>query len=146
MKRSLLSILMFFFFFLGVMADTTVKMDKTDTPENVFLSFENAINNKNFQRAWNYWRTPPGNSYEKWANGYKNTKSMEIFYKYKDSDAGAGNRWVTYTVKVFAVNTDGKKHLYEGTYTLHTTNQELYDSIDKWPGWKIENGQLKKIY
>ena len=36
MKRSLLSILMFFIMMIGVMADTTVKMDKTDTPENVF--------------------------------------------------------------------------------------------------------------
>ena len=145
MKRSLLSILMFFIMMIGVMADTTVKMDKTDTPENVLLSFENAINNKDFQRAWNYWGTPPGNSYEKWANGYKNTKSMEIFYKYKDSDAGAGNRWVTYTVKVFAVNTDGKKHLYEGYYTLHTSAPELYEE-GKWPGWRIEKGEFKKIY
>lgn len=146
MKKILISILLFLVLVMGLMADTNMKIDKVDTPENVLLSFENAINDKDYLRAWNYWETAPSNDYTKWEKGYKNTKNTEIFYKFKVSDAGAGNRWVTYNVKVFAVNTDGKKHLYEGYYTLRSTNPDLYDSADKWPGWKIEKGQLKKIY
>ena len=146
MKRSIMGFLFFLVMVIGLMADTTVKIDKVDTPENVLLSFESAINNKDYLRAWNYWGTAPSNDYTKWEKGYKGTKSIELFYKFRDSDAGAGNRWVTYNVKVFAVNTDGKKHLYEGYYTLRSTSPDLYDCIDKWPGWKIEKGQLKKIY
>ena len=68
-----------------------------------------------------------------------------VNYKYKDSDAGAGNRWVTYNVKIFSEDTKGKKHLYEGYYTLHTSAPELYEE-GKWPGWRIEKGEFKKIY
>ena len=77
--------------------------------------------------------------------GYSDTKHIDLYYKYKDSDAGAGNRWVTYNVKIFSEDTKGKKHLYEGYYTLHTSAPELYEE-GKWPGWRIEKGEFKKIY
>ena len=146
MKRILIFVMFFLAIVTGLNADTKDKFDNVETPENVMLSFEDAINNKDYERAWNYWSSAPSDNYEKWKKGYAGTKNISLYYKLKDTDAGAGNRWVTYSVRMFSVDTKGKKHLYEGEYTLHSTNPDLYDSKNMWPGWKIEKGQFKKIY
>ncbi|ACZ09831.1 Uncharacterised protein [Sebaldella termitidis] len=145
MKKILFYVLFFLVVITRVPADMTSKYDDVSSPEHVMLSFENAINTKDFQRAWNYWKLKPGPDFEKWKKGYSDTKHIDLYYKYKDSDAGAGNRWVTYNVKIFSEDTKGKKHLYEGYYTLHTSAPELYEE-GKWPGWRIEKGEFKKIY
>ena len=145
MKKILFYVLFFLAMIVSVSADTVSKYDSLDSPEHVMLSFENAINMKDFERAWSYWKPQPESGFEKWKKGYADTKHIDMYYKYKDSDAGAGNRWVTYNVKIFSVDTKGKKHLYEGYYTLHTSAPEMYEQ-GKWPGWRIEKGEFKKIY
>ena len=145
MKKIIVCILFFLTMIINVSADTISKYDDVSSPEYVMLSFENALNMKDFQRAWNYWKPQPEAGFEKWKKGYADTKHIDIYYKYKDSDAGAGNRWVIYTVKMFAEDNKGKKHLYEGYYTLHTSAPELYEN-GEWPGWRIEKGEFRKIY
>ncbi len=93
MKKILFYVLFFLAVIIRVPADTISKYDDVGSPEHVMLSFENAINTKDFQRAWNYWKPQPGPDFEKWKKGYADTKHIDIYYKYKESDAGAGNRW-----------------------------------------------------
>ena len=145
MKRILFYILVFITVIMSTAAETTAEYNDVSSPENVMLSFENAVNLKDFERAWNYWSLQPEADFAKWKKGYADTKHIDIFYKYKDSDAGAGNRRVTYSIKMFSEDIKGKKHLYEGYYILHTSAPELYDQ-GKWPGWRIEKGKFRKIY
>ena len=145
MKKNLFYILFFMVITFIATADKIIRYDDTNSPENVMLSFENALNLKDYERAWDYWNSKPETNFEKWKKGYAQTKYTDLYYKYKDSDAGAGNRWVTYSVKLFSEDTKGKKHLYEGYYILHTSAPELYDQ-GNWPGWKIEKGEFRKIY
>ena len=145
MKKIMIYILFFLAMIINVSADTINKYDDVSSPEHVMLSFENALNTGDFERAWNYWKPQPKTDFEKWKKGYADTKYTDIYYKYKDSDAGAGNRRVTYTVKMFVKDNKGKEHLYEGYYIFHTSAPELYEE-GKWPGWRIEKGEFKKIY
>ena len=54
MKKILFYVLFFLVVITRVPADMTSKYDDVSSPEHVMLSFENAINTKDFQRAWNY--------------------------------------------------------------------------------------------
>ena len=66
MKKILFYVLFFLAVIIRVPADTISKYDDVGSPEHVMLSFENAINTKDFQRAWNYWKPQPGPDFEKW--------------------------------------------------------------------------------
>ena len=72
MKRILIFVMFFLVIVTGLNADTKDKFDNVETPENVMLSFEDAINNKDYERAWNYWSSAPSDNYEKWKKGYAN--------------------------------------------------------------------------
>ena len=65
MKKILFYVLFFLAVITRVPADMTSKYDDVSSPEHVMLSFENAINTKDFQRAWNYWKLQTGPDFEK---------------------------------------------------------------------------------
>ena len=71
MKKILFYVLLFLAVIVSVPADTTAKYDDVSSPEHVILSFENAINMKDFYRAWNYWKPQPGSDFEKWKKDAK---------------------------------------------------------------------------
>jgi hypothetical protein len=98
-------------------------LDDRSTPQALIRSFYNAINRKEYVRAYSYFvtqgATTPPPAYAQFAEGYKNTDSVQLTTGKPDSDAGAGNISYTVPVKLTVKNADGSTQSFSGNYILH---------------------------
>jgi hypothetical protein len=85
-------------------------------------SLFNAINRKEFARAYAYWETstslPSFNSFQQ---GYANTQSVQWSFGAVSSDAGAGQFYYSVPVTLRAQTTGGLQ-TFVGCYVLHLSN------------------------
>ena len=85
-------------------------------------SLFNAINRKEFARAYGYWETSaslaPFNSFQQ---GYANTQSVQWSFGAVSSDAGAGQFYYSVPVTLRAQATGGLQ-TFVGCYVLHLSN------------------------
>ena len=103
--------------------DAKYFVDDRSTPESLLRSFYNAINRKEYVRAYSYivtkGATTPPPAYADFAAGYKNTGTVQLTFGTPTSDAGAGNINYTVPVKLAVKNSDGTTQNFSGNYTLH---------------------------
>ena len=99
--------------------------DHQDTPVNALESFYNAINRKEYDRAYNYFQGAPNPDpslappFAQFKAGYANTASVTLAYGHVQEDAGAGNRYASMPVVITAQQTDGSTQRFSGCYFLH---------------------------
>ena len=64
-------------------------IDDRSTPSQVIVSLYNAINRKEYLRAYNYWNNPSSTqgSFAAFANGYQNTASVSLVFGQITGDA-----------------------------------------------------------
>ena len=111
------------------------------------LSYYNAINWKEYQRAYSYWErpgtsptsTPP--DFATFVQGYAETAYVELTAGTPMYDAGAGNFWATVPVVIRASTTGGGRQVFVGCYVLHHTSP----GADPRPDaalWKLNRAQI----
>jgi hypothetical protein len=105
--------------------DAAQFLDDRSSPEAVIRSFYNAINRKEYVRAYSYfqdqgssanWQPP---AYPQFEQGYKDTASVKLTTGAPTSDAGAGQIYYKVPVQLTVKQTDGTTQTFAGTYTLH---------------------------
>jgi len=98
-----------------------VYTDDRSSPSQVIVSLYNAINRKEYLRAYSYWRNPSSSqgSFASFTEGYKNTVSVSIVIGQITGDAGAGQYYFTVPVALKAVNQDGTHSNYSACYIVH---------------------------
>ena len=78
------------------------------TPVSLLTSYFNAINHKEYRRAWEYWENPPNPSYEDFVQGYSET--MSVFLAVSPPtfiEGAAGSQYVRVPSLMIATHTDG---------------------------------------
>jgi len=99
--------------------------DRT-TPPNLVKTFYNAINRKEYQRAYGYWQvTGAANtpvSYEQFAKGYADTASVSFSLGQVVQDAGAGQLYAKIPTVLTATHINGKQETFAGCYIAHRVN------------------------
>ncbi len=111
------------------------------------LSYYNAVNLKEYQRAYRYWErpgkspstTPP--DYATFVQGYAETAYVELTAGTPMYDAGAGNFWATVPVAIRASTTGGERQVFAGCYVLHHTSP----GADPRPDaalWKLSRARI----
>jgi hypothetical protein len=115
--------------------------DRTD-PAAFLQSFYNAINRKEYQRAYSYFDQGADKpTYDKFVQGYKDTASVTVYTGKVTTDAGAGNVYASVPTVLVATHTDNTVHTFYGCYILHHTNP----GIDPDPNaalWKISRATI----
>lgn len=100
--------------------------DRSDAVQ-VLRSLFNAVNRKEYLRAYSYWE--PGaaelKSLDQFAQGYANTKSVQLIAGSPLTDAGAGQFYFKVPVTLFAQTGDGATQTFVGCYTLHISNPSI---------------------
>lgn len=106
--------------------DASVYIDDRSTASAAVRSFYNAINRKEFARAYSYWEPdaaqqslPP---FAQWQQGYTGTQSVGLQTGPETSGAAAGNIYVSVPVGITARQSDGSAQRFVGCYTLHMPN------------------------
>lgn len=116
-------------------------LDDRSTPEAIVNSLYNAIDRKEYARAYSYFSPPPAKSVEEYAKGFTDTASVDVVTGTASSEGAAGSVYYSLPVAIRAVDTSGAEKVFAGCYTLRLANPQI-QAVDFKP-LHIEKGTLK---
>jgi hypothetical protein len=96
-------------------------LDNRSTAIAVVSSLLNAVNRKEYVRAYSYWENPT-ETFTNFAGGYSDTMLVEVTFGTVLSDAGAGQFHYKVPLAEYVTHTNNNNHIYVGCYTLHMAN------------------------
>lgn len=115
-----------------------------DTLDPILLlaSFYNAINLKDYQRAYNYWGILPGDvSLAQFAQGYTDTDAVQgIVGLPVITDGAAGSIYAVMRTALIATRTDGSQQVFVACYVARMSNVPVGDSAEPDPNWSLYSG------
>lgn len=118
--------------------------DDRSSPQALVESYYNAINRKEYARAYGYYseegREP---DFKTFVKGYENTKSVKVALRKTEPDPGAGQIYWSQPLAIEAESNDGKKEVFGGCYTIHLTNPAMQEEPPFKP-IEIMTGSLSK--
>ena len=123
--------------------------DRTD-PVAALLSFYNAINRQEYERAYRYLQGAPTPSsslappYDQWVKGYADTASATVAVGKVVQDAGAGNIYATFPVVITAKQSDDTLRVFAGCYTMHRVNTGISETPND-ELWSIAAANVRGI-
>jgi hypothetical protein len=104
-------------------------LDDRSTPTGVIYSLVNALNRREYLRAYSYWQSP-GNTpglppFAQFEAGYQDTASVQVMLGVVGGDAGAGQLYYTVPAVLLAKTTGGQSQIFAVCYTLHLSRPEI---------------------
>lgn len=122
-------------------AQTEQGYENLSSPVELLASYYNAINRREYERAWQYWETPPG-AFAEFRRGYADTVSVQLIVQPPTVIHGAaGSLYVEVPTVLVARERDGSEHLYAGCYVARRSNLRAPDQIGQ--AWRIYKAHLK---
>jgi hypothetical protein len=121
-------------------------IDNRSGAVEVISSLINAINHKEYVRAYSYWENPsvhPGN-YDIYAAGFNDTQAITATFGAVISDAGAGQFHYQIPVAEVVQTTGGTTQTFVGCYTLHISNPGIQGALPFNP-LGITTGQFTTV-
>lgn len=98
--------------------DVPAAFDDGTDPVRALVSYYNAINRAEYDRAYGYWRNPTQSESE-FADGFAETAtSVATLRPASGIDAAAGNRHMLIGAIITAARTDGSTQLFSGCYAM----------------------------
>jgi len=119
--------------------------DDRSTPVAVLESLYNAINNRQYARAWTYWEESDARpSFEQFAAGYADTAHVDLTTGPVHTGAAAGNLYFDVPVILHATQTNGSQQIFAGCYTLHLAQPSLQTEPPYHP-MAISHAELQQV-
>lgn len=120
-------------------------LDDRSTPSGLILSYFNAINRKEYLRAYAYYRSPDAQgTFDQFQQGYQNTASVDVTLGQIGGDAGAGQMYWSVPALLKAKMNDGSTQTFAACYVLHLSNPGIQAAPPFVP-MGIERGQAKTV-
>jgi len=105
---------------------STDYLDDRSTATGLIKSYFNAINLKQYLRAYSYWeKGSKVGAFDPFQQGYQNTASVKVTLGEISGGAGAGQRYFTVPAALVAQTTDGKTQTFAACYTLHLASPDI---------------------
>jgi Protein of unknown function (DUF1176) len=125
----------------GHAAEPNYLDDRSDAAA-IVKSFYNAINRREFSRAWSYFgETKPSADFESFAAGYEGTKSVRVVTGEPSIEGAAGGTFFNLPVAIAATGADDTERVFAGCYTARLVNPQIQEP--PFTGLHIERGTLK---
>jgi hypothetical protein len=104
-------------------------LDNRSSPASVVRSFYNAINRKEYVRAYSYWEPAAATTqlpaFDQFAQGYADTQAVNLTLGQVSGDAGAGQRYYSVPVTIVSKSSGSPVKTFVGCYTLHLANPQI---------------------
>jgi len=104
-------------------------LDDRSDPTQVMRSLVNAINRKEYVRAYSYWEHVAGQAnvppFDQFAKGYAKTEKVELIVGMISGDAGAGQFYYSVPIVMIVQTTNGTIQTFAGCYLLHISNPAI---------------------
>lgn len=118
--------------------------DDRSTPQTLIESYYNAINRKEYARAYGYYSEHGWEpDFKAFAKGYEKTKSVKVALRKTEPDPGAGQIFWSQPVAIESEMEDGTKQVFTGCYTIHLTNPGMQEEPPYKP-MQIRTGTLTR--
>jgi len=126
----------------AVQAQEAPYLDNRSDALALVKSLYNAINRKEYSRAWSYYGDEkPSRDLQAFADGYKDTKSIELRLGTVTSEGAAGSTFFNVPVAIVATGSDDQSKVFAGCYTAGLANPQIQG--DDFSPMHIEKGSLK---
>jgi hypothetical protein len=102
-------------------------LDDRSTAEAVIRSLYDALNRREYSRAYSYWEdtSPDLLPFDQFEQGYTDTASIDLTLGDVGSGVGAGQLYFTVPVVLIGTQTDGSTQTFVGCYTLHLGRPQI---------------------
>ncbi len=122
-------------------------LDDRSTPTGLIFSLFNAINRREYSRAYSYWENAGKSSnvppFDQFAQGYQDTDSVQVTIGVVGGGNGAGQIYYVVPVVLQVQTTGGQSQIFAGCYTLHLARPEIQAAPPFQP-MAIQKGSLKQ--
>ena len=121
------------------------RYENLESPVDLLASYYNAINRKEYQRAYNYWETTPSN-YNQFASGFADTAHVQLIVQPPTTISGAaGSLYVEVPVVLVANHHSGNIRTYAGCFVTRKSNLVPPDApvIDVWHLYQAQLSQVR---
>lgn len=116
-------------------------LDDRSTPQSLLRSLYNAIDRKEFARAYSYFANPPQPTLSDYARGYEGTESVTLVVGTPATEGAAGSTW--YTLPVAVAATGASDQVFAGCYTLRLADPQV--QAEGFLPLAIEKGSLSRV-
>lgn len=117
-------------------------LDDRSSAAAAVKSFYNAINRREFSRAWSYFgETKPSTDFESFVAGYEDTKSVRVVTGEASVEGAAGSTFFNIPVAIAATGADDTERVFAGCYTARLANPQIQEP--PFTGLHLERGDLK---
>jgi hypothetical protein len=107
-------------------------------PVDALSSYYDAINSKDFRRAYGHWESPPS-SYEQFARGFADTDHVRLLIELPlRLEGAAGSAFADVPAIIVATTRGGNERVFAGCYTLRKSN--VRDT-----GWRIYRADVSQL-
>jgi hypothetical protein len=130
----------------GLNIDKSNFVDNRSGPIETVSSLLNAINLKQYVRAYSYFQNPatfPG-PYDPYASGYSDTDSIKVTFGVAQSEGAAGSLYYKVPLAMKVLTTSGATQTFVGCYTLHLSQPSIQATLPFQP-LGIIAGNLKQV-
>ncbi len=103
-------------------------LDNRSGPVEVVSSLINAVNRKEFARAYSYMQDPTI-TFANFSGSYSDLLMITVAYGTITSDAGAGQLYYKLPLVEYVSHTNNTQHIYVGCYTLHLANPGMQGAL-----------------
>ncbi len=123
-------------------------LDDRSTAQEVILSYYNAINAKQYARAYSYWETNVDSSqlppFQQFQHGYATTLAVGVTFGSVSSGVGAGQIYFSVPVELQSKTSDNGEQTFVGCYTLHLGNPAIQTSPPYHP-LAIQSAKIDQV-
>jgi hypothetical protein len=126
--------------------DKTNFVDNRSGPIETVSSLLNALNLKQYARAYSYFQEPanyPG-PYEPWAAGYADTGVITATFGTVQSEGAAGNLYYKIPLAMIVLTTSNSTQTFVGCYTLHLS-QPAVQATPPFQPMGIISGKFNQV-
>ncbi len=100
-------------------------LDDRSSPEALIRSLYNAVERKEYARAWSYFAEKPAASLDAYAEGYADTDTVIVRTGPAGEEGAAGSVHYSLPVAIEARTADGDMQVYGGCYELRLANPQI---------------------
>ncbi len=113
--------------------------ENVNGPVEMLALFYDAVNRKDYERAYRYWETPP-TSLEEFSRGYANTANVQVIVQPPIRVEGAaGSLYVEIPTVLVARQRDGSQRVFAGCYVARRSN------IQTETPWRIYKASVSAV-
>lgn len=110
--------------------------EEPTSPESALVAFFDAINNRNYDRAFKSWETAPSDL-PTFKRGYADTKNVRLLVGLPvQVEGAAGSLFADVSIILVSQLQNGRQRIFSGCYTMRKSNLSREDNPNA-TGWRI---------